>query len=654
MKKKLVQALLIAVLCTGAALAEDLVKNPGFEGAGVNGPPTDWSGPPAVYGRDTAVKRSGDGALKYVNADSTSYVLCAQTVPLAPDKMYEISAWVKTQDITGEETGATICLEYSGADGKWVGGCYPPGVKGTTDWTQVKAVTGRIPPEATQCNLCCYVRREMTGTAWWDDVAITPFRERPLSSMLMSPNYRNQVLGPEPDPVRVRCFTNLTDYELQLPEVLFTWRVLNGADQSVVAQGELDPVPAEETDIVVDFKAMADGRYTLETTLQRRDGETLATETWTVSRIREIPERKAYIDAHNRLILNGEPFFPLGMYWGTVKPEQLDVYAQSDFNCLMPYNAPSKEMMDAIQARGLKVIYTVKDLYFGSAGCPSDIRSEEDEYAKVKSYVEQFRDHPALMAWYINDEMPLDMLDRLSLHRQWIEELDPGHPAWVVLYQVDQVRDYLPSYDIIGTDPYPIPHNSPSNAGKYARKMTTALCGSRPIWQVPQVFNWANYQKNETDKAAKRPPTFEEIRSMAWQSICEGANGIVFYSWFDLYRDPATPFEEQWAKVKPVATEIKGMIPALLSVEPPPNVVVEPAPWLNVLVKHAAGITYVILVNNNRDTVTAKVLMPDGPASVTDRNGDQPVPLAEDGVTATVAMEPLGVHILQIEMEPKM
>ena len=392
MKNSPLSVILVCVLCTGAALAEDLVKNAGFEIAGVNGLPADWSGAPNVYSRDTAVKRSGDGALKYVSTDTTAYLLCAQTVPWTPGKMYGISAWVKTENITGEETGATMCLEYTGEDGKWIGGSYPPGVKGTTDWTQVKAITEHIPPEATQCNLCCYVRREMTGSAWWDDVSITPYRERPLSSMLVSHNYRNQVLGPEPEPVRVRCFTNLADYEIQLSDVLFTWRVLNAADQSVVAQGELDPVPAEETDIVVDCKALPDGRYTIETTLQRRGGETLATETWTVARIREIPERKAYIDAHNRLILNGEPFFPLGMYWGGVTPEQLDVYAQSDFNCLMPYNSPTKEMMDAVHARSMKVIYSVKDLYFGSAGCPSDIRSEDEEYAKVKSYG-RIRDH---------------------------------------------------------------------------------------------------------------------------------------------------------------------------------------------------------------------------------------------------------------------
>lgn len=648
MKNILLPMIFLVVLHAGESRGEALLKNAGFEAVAGTGLPEDWSGTAKIYSRDAAVTHSGEGALKYVNDDSAAYVLCTQPVPLKPGKMYEISAWVKTQDLTGEESGATLCVEYSGADGKWIGGCYPRGIKGTTDWTLVKGITERIPDEATRCTLSCYVRQDMTGTAWWDDVSITPFAEGPLSSMLLFPNYRNQVLGPEPEPVRVRCFTNLTNYDLQLSDVLFAWRVLNAADQSVVAQGELNPVPAMETDIVVDCKAMADGRYTIDITLKRQSGETLASETWTVSRISDIPERKAYIDTHNRLILNGEPFFPLGMYWGTVTPEQLDIYAQSDFNCLMPYQAPSQEIMDAIQARELKVIYTVKDLYFGSAGCPKDILSTEDEYARIKSIVEQFRDHPALMAWYINDELPLDMLDRLTLHRQWIEELDPHHPAWVVLYQVDQVREYLPSYDVIGTDPYPIPSSPPSNAGAYARKMTTALCGNRAMWQVPQVFNWANYKKNETDKAAQRPPTFDEMRSMAWQSIAEGANGIIFYSWFDIRRDPTTPFEEQWEKIKTIAREIKEMSPVLLSIETPPNVVIEPEPWLNVLVKHVDGITRVILVNNDRNTGTARVLMPAAGATVTDRADSEPVALGTDGLTAAVGMEPLAVRILEI------
>ncbi|HPO12417.1 MAG TPA: carbohydrate binding domain-containing protein [Candidatus Hydrogenedentes bacterium] len=629
-------------------MGENLLKNAGFEQSADNGLAANWNSPGNVYHRDTEVKHSGEASLTYANTDKNAYLLCSQPVALLPGKMYEISAWIKTQDVVGDETGATICVEYSDAQGKWAGGCYPEGVKGTSDWTQVKSITPRIPPEAKHIGLSCYLRREMTGTAWWDDMSVAPVAERPLSSMLMSPNYRNQVLGPNPDPVKIRCLTNLTDYPLQLSDVLLVWRLSNEADHTIVAQGGMNPVPAESMDIVMDGKALLNGRYTAEITLKSKNGDTLATDTWAISRNMEILDRKAYIDAHNRLILNGEPFFPLGMYWGSVTAEQLDVYAQSAFNCLMPYGPPSQEMMDAIQAHGLKVIYTVKDLYFGSSVCPPDIHSKEEEYARIKSTVEQFRDHPALMAWYINDELPLEMLEQLSQHRQWIEDLDPNHPAWVVLYQIEQIREYLPSYDVIGTDPYPIPQQPPAKAGEYARKMMTALCGSRAIWQVPQVFNWANYQKNETDKAAKRTPTFEEMRSMAWQSIAEGAMGIVFYSWFDIHRDPTTPFEEQWGKIKKIAQEIKEMSPVLLSIENPPQIVIETAPWLNALIKHSVNATYVVLVNNTREGNTARFTLPAAVESITDQTDGKPVVSAPGATNIEYAMEPLGVHILII------
>lgn len=652
MRRSVFWAIVFCVLCTGAAIGENLLKNAGFEESADTGLAANWYSPGNVYHRDAGMKHSGAASLKYVNADRSAYLLCSQPVALVPDRMYEISAWIKTQDVVGEESGATICVEYSDAQGKWVGGCYPEGVKGTTDWTLIKSITPRIPPEAKHIGLSCYLRREMTGTAWWDDVSVTPVQERPLSSMLMSPNYRNQVLGSDPASIRVRCFISLRDYPLQLSDVLLVWRLSNEADHTIVAQGGMNPVPAESADIVMDGKALLNGRYTAEITLKSKNGDTLATDTWAISRNTETPERTAYIDAHNRLILNGEPFFPLGMYWGSVTAEQLDVYAQSAFNCLMPYGAPPQEMMDAIQAHGLKVIYTVKDLYFGSSVCPTDIHSKEEEYARIKSTVEQFRDHPALMAWYINDELPLDMLEQLSQHRQWIEDLDPNHPAWVVLYQIEQIREYLPSYDVIGTDPYPIPQLPPSKAGEYARKMTTALCGSRAIWQVPQVFNWAMYQKNDADKAAKRTPTFEEMRSMAWQSIAEGAMGIVFYSWFDIHRDPTTPFEEQWSKIKRIAQEIKDMSPVLLSIETPPQIEIETAPWLNALVKQSGGGTYVVLVNNANEPNIARITLPAVAESITDQTDGKPMAFAPESTKIEFVLEPLGVHILNIRWKP--
>ena len=623
----------------------NLVQNPGFEESGPSGLPAQWSGPANVYSRDTAVKHSGEASLKFVNGNPDNYVLCTQSVPLEKGQIYEVSAWVKTEKISGEDSGATICVECSDAQGKYLGGQYPKGVKGDSDWTLIKSVTPRVPENAGRCTISCYVRQGMTGTAWWDDISLRRTREKPMACVLMTPNYRGTITDQGPNAIRIRSFLSLRDYDCDVKDMRLTWRVTNAGKP--VAHGAVKRLSETATDVVIPACGMKPGRYDVEVALTpKRGGEPLASQSFAVARRHGMPDRKAYIDEHNRLILDGRPFFPLGMYWGGIKHEELDAYADSAFNCLMPYSSPTMEQMNLARDHGLKVIYSVKDTYFGTEASQGEFHSEDDELPFVKAKIEAFRDHPALLAWYINDELPLEMLERLARHRQWNEDLDPGHPAWVVLYQVDQIRDYLPSYDVIGTDPYPIPDRAPSMAGEWTRKTVGGVCGSRPVWMVPQVFNWNTYAKSDKDKT-KRPPTLEEMRSMAWQCIAEGANGLVFYSWFDIRRDPATPFDEQWAKVKTVAQEIKDMMPVLLSVERPREFRVQSAPWLHVLNKRLGAATFLILVNESREVRTARIDFPHRPKTVLEHGTAASVPLTRPGVI-DLDMPPLAVRILEI------
>lgn len=119
------------------------------------------------------------------------------------------------------------------------------------------------------------------------------------------------------------------------------------------------------------------------------------------------------------------------------------------------------------------------------------------------------------------------------------------------------------------------------------------------------MHNWANYRKTEEEKKGCHTPTFEEIRSMAWQCIAEGATGLVFYSWFDVKRNPDVTFDRQWDGLKRVAAEIDRMAPILLSIETVPEVVVRygetaagNASWLHHLVQSHGGKLYVFAVND--------------------------------------------------------
>ena len=52
---------------------------------------------------------------------------------------------------------------------------------------------------------------------------------------------------------------------------------------------------------------------------------------------------------------------------------------------------------------------------------------------------------------------------------------------------------------------------------------------------------------------------------MAWQAITRGANGIFFYSFMDIQRNPDVPFTAQWNILTAIATEIERYAKVLLS-----------------------------------------------------------------------------------------
>ncbi|HEO70244.1 MAG TPA: hypothetical protein ENN80_03210, partial [Candidatus Hydrogenedentes bacterium] len=593
---------LMAVLLISAAAAEEnLVSNPGFEEAGDNGLPLRWGGPSSIYHRDTSVARSGEASLKYRNDDISHYALCPQGVTLEPGRIYALSAWVKTEGVVGEDSGASICLEWWDEDRGYIGGSYPKGVKGDTDWTLIEGVSARIPKEAKHFGLMCYLRKGMTGTAWWDDVALVVAREDPMRSVLVVPNYRGEVADDGPAKAVVRVVLHLTDYaDLDPAGLALAW-TLRPEGGEAAAHGKQTGLASTAIDLEIPVGDLPHGVYDLEVALVEPSGEVIATEHHRLRRIAAHPPRKVYVDAHNRVIVNGEPFFPLGMYWSSITADELAVYADSPFNCLMPYGRPEAEAMDLCHANDLKVLYSIKDYFHSTKYCPQSIKTEADEHEAVLEKYEAFHDHPALLGWYINDELPLSMLDRLAARQRLMEELDPQHPTWVVLYQVDQVAQYIPTFDVIGTDPYPIPSKPVGMAAEWTRKTRDAVMGARPVWQVPQVFSWANYKKTEAEKNECRPPTFDEMRSMIWQCIAEGANGIVCYSWFDIRRDKVRTFDETWPLVKRIAAEVAGVIPALLSIEETPEVACEAGDWLSWTVKQRGDTTYLIAVNADRE-----------------------------------------------------
>jgi hypothetical protein len=49
------------------------------------------------------------------------------------------------------------------------------------------------------------------------------------------------------------------------------------------------------------------------------------------------------------------------------------------------------------------------------------------ETAVITKVVETFKDHPSLLAWYLCDELPVSMKERLEKRRALVNRLDPFH-----------------------------------------------------------------------------------------------------------------------------------------------------------------------------------------------------------------------------------
>ena len=70
--------------------------------------------------------------------------------------------------------------------------------------------------------------------------------------------------------------------------------------------------------------------------------------------------------------------------------------------------------------------------------------------------VNRCKDHPALLYWYTNDEFPLSMRKRAEKRYRFIRALDDQHPTGGCLDKPHLVRLFMPSFDLVGSDPYPV------------------------------------------------------------------------------------------------------------------------------------------------------------------------------------------------------
>ena len=269
------------------------------------------------------------------------------------------------------------------------------------------------------------------------------------------------------------------------------------------------------------------------------------------------------------LIVNKRQFFPFGFYcYSPLHPAMPEEEVIRGFNMMSPYQKINSETlnermayMDRCAELGMKVNYNLLSVS-GGGGVGSKIEgiSDEEKRKRLLEEIKIFRDHPALLGWYISDEpngykIKPDILEEIY---RTVKLADPWHPVSIVfMAPFISSKKYSDALDIVMADPYPVPDIPVSLIGNVTGQLKAEFAGKKPVWIAQQSFGGGEIWSRE--------PTLQEIRSMTWQAIIRGATGIQYFVRQGLNYFPKSA--ATWSECGRIAMEVAELTPWLLSDE---------------------------------------------------------------------------------------
>jgi hypothetical protein len=555
------------------------------------------------YVIEQAGGRNGTQALFFERTDKADKTFAYQDIKLVPGTKYRFSAWMRYIRPEGDIKGATLGLEFY-ENGKFLKASYAPGLVSAADWTKVEQ-DALVPDNATSARLVLMIRYPQLGKVWFDDVEIKS-AEPVIQINLISPAFSTIT----PQNGRVRFNVYCEDVALRKRSGELTLRIeafaggkslktLNSPVSSLRAQADLSGLPVGEAELKL-------------TLIDSKNNKTLSEKTvplTVVASDRPVPANACLIDGQGRAIVNGKPYLPVGLYIDNFSKADLDRIGASPFNCIMPYHVmvgrmnkeqpvsldTIRECLDYSHKKGLKILFGTQWVHEGMRAAITkwfDSSGEDAVYTKV---VESFKDHPSLLAWYLCDELPVSMKDRLEKRRALSNRLDPFHPTWSLFYQIDDLPLYGGGQDVIGVDPYPIRFAENQGMKGIVNAMDAVDITGLPSWMVPQAFNWGIFEaKDAQDFKRFVDPSEDQMRSMALCMAARGAKGFIFYAgnllaatdevFYSPHRKriknapaPQTEadFARRWVDLCRVGAVLRGLEPFLLADKPAPEVKVD-------------------------------------------------------------------------------
>ncbi|MBI2301501.1 MAG: hypothetical protein HYU66_21560, partial [Armatimonadetes bacterium] len=548
---------------------------------------------------------------------------------------------VATGNADASEIGVSIS---GGADGKQNWYTYapvPPGgwttlrfpltdLAATLDLTRIASIylLMRRPPEPTVLFV------DNLRLATWDltDPAV-------LDVALVSPSFHGAYFHSHPeDQVAVRIAPQAPPAEFA--GTLLRLTVLRPDGTEV---GRVEAAPGQQPLLAVPKPALRDGDRLTARFALLRDGQPLQQREFAITQ--HPPARDEVLLRDDGVTLvNGEPFFPLGIYQAPVS--QFGYLKQLGFNTVQTYSPADTAYLKAAQEAGLRVITQVQGTHAKAPYYHEPEWSDEE----VAAYVRSIMDSPALLAYYLYDEptpgrTPPEKLNRLcDLPRG----IDPYHLA-AGCNNGDQLT-YRGVADAMMVDCYPAP-------GRFTDLVARTVAGraaqvpNRALWFIPQSFPWEPYCRARNGNGPGglvfedgRLPTYRELRTMPWLTIALGAKGLCYYSFQVQGFWIREAYPAFWRGYEHHLAELTALFPWLLEHEPDRPVACD-APPVYVSARQRGDDLFIVAANSSDQPQKAVLTVP-GLAGrqltvVSEARHVTPV-----GERVELAFEPFETHLL--------
>lgn len=592
-----------------AATVANLLPNGGFD---ANDPKAGWTVPQDGYWK--VEEKSGVGGSRCLVWDAPEQcpkTLCSVTIPAEPGCTYRVTGRINVETVkTGEWS---FGLDWSATDGTWLNNS---GTTKRTDnhpsvaagWIKYEGGTPPLPSNAGTLRIYVYAKQGASGRVRFDDFTIEKSGSRAVEYLVSSAYHDAATSG------RVKFFARVCFNPLKygLSDLLGEFAFV-GTDGTRRTRRTALASPELAT-CELDVGELAIGCHPISFALKTKEGKALGMDLLDFTRETTPTPRKVWVDDRQFAVVDGRRFFPIGVYTHIMTPEQFDFYARGPFNCVKLSNhGVSQRYLDEFWKRGLRVVVDIRDEIKVITTDPSDDKAKGR--AALETAIRAWKDHPAVLGWYNCDEAPLSILPDIRLATKWAHEIDPDHPTFAVTDKPNQTRAFLPAYDIVGMDPYPVGNLSGMNdigiASRWPEACREGMFGVRAMWQVPQMFDWGWYANGRKTDAETRLPTKVEFASMCWQAIAGGANGLFGYAFYDFYarQDPASR-DRVWKDYCDVLAEIRRMEPMLLA-DPSPIVVKGAPSTLALRVWRRNARDWLLLANRTYEPVSAELALPE-------------------------------------------